>query len=126
MKATISQLDFKEDALWEGEVLKADWDNNKGEFVIRGRKNYMALSGVVSSMVGKRLLTIEIEGNGPGLLVWRGFVRSANFQVFESGQVECSLSMLLDDWFGVLPKSAIPTPLDVVTRTRLYQPLLPP
>ena len=126
MKATISQLDFKEDALWEGEVLKADWDNNKGEFVIRGRKNYMALSGVVSSMVGKRLLTIEIEGNGPGLLVWRGFVRSANFQVFESGQVECSLSMLLDDWFGVFPKAAIPTPVDVAKRTRLYQPLLPP
>ena len=126
MKATISHLDIKEDALWEGEVLSAEWDNNKGEFVIRGMKNYTALSGVVSSMVGKRLLTIEIEGKGPGLLVWRGYVRSANFQVFESGQVECSLSMLLDDWFGVFPKSAIPTPLDVITRTRLYQPLLPP
>ncbi len=126
MKATISRLDVIEDTLWVGDVFSVDWDNNKGEFVIRGNKNSTAMSGVVSSMMEKRLLTIEIEGKGPGLLVWRGYVRNANFQIFEDGQVECSLSVLLTDWFGVLPKSEIPNPLDEITRTRLYQALPPP
>ena len=126
MKATVSHANKIGTSLWEGEVLEVDWDNNKGEITIRGNRDSAAISEVISSMVEKRELTIEIEGTGPGLLVWRGHVGSAKFQVSESEHVECCLSMQLDDWFGIFPESAIPSPLDVQTRTRLYPPLLPP
>jgi hypothetical protein len=125
MKATLSQANKTGSTMWEGEVLNADWDNNRAEFVIRGKKNSTALIGVVSSLIEKREITLEIEGTGPGLLVWRGYVGSAKFETFESEQVQCCLTMLLSDWFGVFPKSAIPNPIDVITRTRLYPPLLP-
>lgn len=125
MKATLSQADTTGSTLWEGEVVSADWDNNRGEFVIRGNKNKAALSEVLSSMVNKHELTLEIAGKGPGLLVWRGYVRSAKFQVSESEHVECCLTMSLDDWFGIFPESAIPRAVDPLKRTRLYPPLLP-
>lgn len=125
MKATLSQANTTGSTLWVGEVLSANWDNNKGEFVIRGNKDHAALSEVVSSMVDRHELTLEIAGNGPGLLVWRGYVGSAKFQVSESEHVECCLSMFLDDWFGIFPESAIPSPVDAMKRTRLYPPLQP-
>jgi len=125
MKATVSHANTVGTSLWGGDVVNVDWDNNKGEFTIRGKKDSTAISEVISSMVEKRQLTIEIEGTGPGLLVWRGQVGSAKFRVSESDHVECCLSMLLDDWFGIFPESAIPSPLDAQTRARLYPPLLP-
>ena len=125
MKATLSHANKIGSTMWEGEVLNADWDNNRAEFVIRGKKNSTALIGVVSSLIEKHEITLEIEGTGPGLLVWRGYVGSAKFETLESEQVKCCLTMLLADWFGFFPKSAIPNPIDMITRTRLYPPLLP-
>ena len=103
MKATISHLDIIEDTLWEGEALSASREGKKGELVIRGSKvNSSALTAVVSSMVGRNQLTVEIEGNETGCLVWRGQVGSAEFHTFGTDQVECSLVMLLDDWYSVV------------------------
>lgn len=105
MKATISHLDVLEDTLWEGEALSASREGKRGELVIRGSKrNGSALTAVVTSMVGRHQLTIEIEGNETGCLVWRGQVGSAEFHTFGTDQVECSLVMLLDDWFSVVHK----------------------
>ena len=103
MKATISHLDIIEDTLWEGEAISASREGKKGELIIRGSKNNgNALTSIVSSMVGRHQLTIEIEGNDTGCLVWRGQVGSAEFHTFGTDQVECSMVMLLDDWFSVV------------------------
>jgi hypothetical protein len=104
MKVTIVQYDNAEDALWEGEALKASWDNDSGEFVIRGDADNRAFAGVMTSLVEKRKLLVEIEDTGPGQLVWRGYVGSAEFISFDSDEVECCLVMLLDDWFGIVPQ----------------------
>ncbi len=103
MKATISHIDVLEDTLWEGEALSATREGKKGELVIRGSKsNGNALTSVVTSMVNRNQLTIEIEGNETGCLVWRGQVGSAEFHTFGTDQLECSLVMLLDDWYSVV------------------------
>jgi hypothetical protein len=103
MKATISHLDIIEDTLWEGEALSANREGKKGELVIRGSKsNGNALTTVVTSMVARHQLTVEIEGNETGCLVWRGQVGSAEFHTFGTDQLECSLVMLLDDWFSIV------------------------
>lgn len=103
MRATISHLDIAEDTLWEGEALSASREGKKGALVIRGSKNNSnALAAVVSSMVGRHQLTVEIEGNETGCLVWRGQVGSAEFHTFGADQVECSMVMLLDDWYSIV------------------------
>jgi hypothetical protein len=103
MKATISHIGVLDDTLWEGEALSANREGKKGELVIRGSKvNSNALTTVVTSMVSRNQLTIEIEGNETGCLVWRGQVGSAEFHTFGTDQVECSLVMLLDDWFSIV------------------------
>jgi len=104
MKVTIVQLDNMEDVLLEGEALMAKWDNEKGEFVIRGDRNNQGFTGVVASMAERRKVLVEIEDTGPGRLVWRGYVGSAKFLSFDSEEVECCLIMLLDDWFGIVPQ----------------------
>jgi hypothetical protein len=104
MKVTIVQLDDMEDVLLEGEALMAKWDNEKGEFVIRGDRDNQGFTGVVASMVERRKVLVEIEDTGPGRLVWRGYVGSAKFLSFDSEEVECCLIMLLDDWFGIVPQ----------------------
>ena len=104
MKVTIVQLDDTEDVLLEGEALMASWDNEKGEFVIRGDRDNQGFTGVVASMAGRRKILVEIEDTGPGRLVWRGYVGSAKFLSFDSDEVECCLIMLLDDWFGIVPQ----------------------
>jgi hypothetical protein len=104
MKVTIVQLDDMEDVLLEGEALMASWDNEKGEFVIRGDRDNPGFTGVVTSMAGRRKILVEIEDTGPGRLVWRGYVGSAKFLSFDSNEVECCLVMLLDDWFGIVPQ----------------------
>ena len=104
MKVTIVQLDDMEDVLLEGEAIMARWDNEKGEFVIRGDRDNQGFTGVVASMAGRRKILVEIEDTGPGRLVWRGYVGSANFLSFDSDEVECCLIMLLDDWFGIVPQ----------------------
>jgi hypothetical protein len=104
MKVTIVQLDDMEDVLLEGEALMAKWDNEKGEFVIRGDRDNQGFTGVVASMAERRKVLVEIEDTGPGRLVWRGYVGSAKFLSFDSEEVECCLIMLLDDWFGIVPQ----------------------
>ncbi len=104
MKVTIVQYDNAEDALWEGEALSASWDSDRGEFVIRGDADNMACAGIVTSLAERRKLLVEIEDTGPGQLVWRGYVGSAEFLTFDSDEVECCLVMLLDDWFGIIPQ----------------------
>ena len=125
MKVTLSQTATNNSTLWVGEVLNADWDNYKAEFIFSGNKNLAALTGVVSNMLDRHELTIEIEGGGPGLLVWRGHVSNTKFQMADAEHVECSLMLLLEDWFGIFPKSAIPEQVDAMKRTRLYPPLPP-
>jgi hypothetical protein len=103
MKVTIEEFEDVDTSLWEGEALTATWDGEKGELVIRGDAQSRALTRVLSSMVDKRKLAIEIEDTGPGRLIWRGYLGSAEFLSFEAEQVECCLIMMLDDWFGILP-----------------------
>jgi hypothetical protein len=101
MKAIISQSDMQGGTLWECEALSFTWDSNKGEFVFRGDRNNRDLSGVIVSMMHKHRLTNEVEDDGPGELVWRGYLGSARFETDESGSVDCYLSMALEDWFGI-------------------------
>ncbi len=104
MKATISHLDNGENTLWEGEVLSANWDGDRGEFVIRGDADSQAFTAFVTSMLEKHRLSIGIEDTDATQLVWRGYVGSAKFQAYEAEQVECSLTVTLDDWFGIFPE----------------------
>lgn len=104
MKVTIVQYENMEDAVWEGEALYASWDKESGEFVIKGNTTTQAYMEVVKSLAEKRKLVVEIEDTGPGQLVWRGYVGSAEFLSFDSQEVECCLVMLLDDWFGIVPQ----------------------
>lgn len=102
MKATISHLDVTENTLWEGEALSATREGRQGELVIRGSKgNSNALTAVITSMVRRHQLTVEIESNETGCLVWQGHVGSAEFHTFGPDQLQCSLVMLLDDWFSI-------------------------
>lgn len=103
MKVTIEDFEDVERSLWEGEALTASWDGDQGELVIRGDAQSRALTGVLNTMVEKRKLAIEIEDTGPGRLVWRGYLGSAEFLSFEEEKVECCLIMMLDDWFGIVP-----------------------
>ena len=100
MKVTIGQLDSTNNAIWESQALAATWDRERNEFVIRSDIN----SEMFAGMVNKRKLAVEIEDSGPSRVVWRGYVGTADFLLFESQQVDCCLIMLLDDWFGIVPQ----------------------
>ncbi|MBE0481324.1 MAG: hypothetical protein IBX68_10135 [Dehalococcoidia bacterium] len=104
MKVTLSEIEETNDTVWEGEALKALWDRETGELVIRGKNDTKALAGIISDIVERRKLIVEIEDTGPGRLIWRGYVGSAEFLSFEMENVECCLIMLLDDWFGIVPQ----------------------
>jgi hypothetical protein len=104
MKVTIVQYENMEDAAWDGEALYASWDKDTGEFVIRGDMTSQACTAVANSLAEKRKLLVEIEDTGPGQLIWRGYVGSAEFLSFDASDVECCLVMLLDDWFGIVPQ----------------------
>lgn len=103
MKATISDFESKEGILWEGEALSASWDGSEGEFVICGDADDQALNAVVTSMEAKQRLIIGIEDPESTQLVWRGHVGSAKLDTLGSEQVICSLTMALDDWYGIFP-----------------------
>ena len=107
MKVTIVQYDNMGDGLLEAEALMASWDGDRGEFVIRGDKDDQAFSGVVASTLEESKLLVEIEETGPGYLVWRGYVGSAQLLSFESGEVGCCLIMSLDDRFAIVPQFSI-------------------
>lgn len=104
MKVTIVEYENMEDSIWEGEALYASWDRGTGEFVIRGGTDRQAYANIVASLAARRKLMVEIEDTGPGQLVWRGYVGSAEFLSFESDEIECCLVMMLDDWFGIVPQ----------------------
>lgn len=104
MKATISDFESKEGILWEGEALSASWGDGKGEFVICGDADDQALNALVTSIEEKQRLTIGIEDPELTQVVWRGHVGSAKFDASGSEQVVCSLTMALDDWFGIFPQ----------------------
>jgi len=103
MKVTISEPEKMNGTLWEGEILSANWDSEKCEFVIRGDADDEAFGAVMASIAEKHRLTIGIEDSGSTQVIWRGYVGSAKFQEFEAEQVECCLTMSLDDWFGIFP-----------------------
>jgi hypothetical protein len=104
MKATICEFENGDCTLWEGEVLSADWDSSKGEFVICGDAGNESFSAVVTSIAEGQRLTIGMEDTESTQLVWRGQVGSAKFGPFEAERVECRLVMNLEDWFGVCPE----------------------
>ena len=103
MKATISEFEHNEGTLWEGEILSVNWNSDQGEFVICGNPNDENFNAVVTSIVEKQRLTIDIEDSGANQLVWHGYIGSAEFQPLGPEQMECSLTMSLDDWFGIIP-----------------------
>ena len=103
MKLTISEPNKINGTLWEGEALSASWDSEKCEFVIRGDTDDEAFGAVMASIVGKHRLIIGIEDPQSTQVIWQGYVGSAKFQAFEAEQVECCLTMSLDDWFGIFP-----------------------
>jgi hypothetical protein len=104
MKVTIVQYENQEDVAWEGEALYARWDRDTGEYVISGNVDTRKCASAVASLAEKRKLLVEIEDNGPGQLVWRGYIGSAEFLSFDSDEIECCLVMMLDDWFGIVPQ----------------------
>jgi len=103
-KVTIVQYENKEDVAWEGEALYARWDRQTGEYVISGDVDAGKCASAVASLAQKRNLLVEIEDNGPGQFVWRGYIGSAEFLSFDSDDIECCLVMMLDDWFGIVPQ----------------------
>ena len=102
MKATISGFERSDAGIWEGEVVNAIWNGDKGEFAILGNVDNTAFDAVVASILEKHRLTIGIEDPGTSQLVMHGYVDSAKFQAFDSDQVECSLVVSLDDQLGDL------------------------
>ena len=103
MKVTISEPEKMDGTLWEGEALSANWDSEKCEFVIRGDADDEVFGAVMASVGEKRRLTIGIQDSGSTQVIWRGYVGSAKFQALEAEQMECCLTMALDDWFGISP-----------------------
>lgn len=83
--------------LWQGEALSADWDVARGELVIRGDADSEAFGEVISSVLGKRKLRVEIEDAGTARLKWQGYVDSVEFESLVPGRAECLLRILLED-----------------------------
>ena len=104
MKATISELDAIEQPLWEGEMVSATWDSEKGEFVIRGDADNWAFTTVIKCIKEKLELAIGIEDAGSTQLILRGFVGNADFTTFGSEEMECCLDMSVQDWWGIFPR----------------------
>ena len=48
-------------------------------------------------------IAIGSEESGSTRVGSQGYVYSADFQVSECNELECSLTMLLDAWWGVFP-----------------------
>ena len=104
MKATISKLDSLERPLWEGEVLNANWDSDKSEFVIRGDADNQAFTSVMRCMKERARMSIGIEDADSTQLVWQGCVGNADFLTFASGEMECCLTMSIENWWGIFPR----------------------
>jgi hypothetical protein len=103
MKATISELNSDQTAIWQGEAISADWNGRTGDFVISGDAEDKAFAAVVASIAEKQRLTIGIEDVEYAQLVWRGHVGSARFDALDSGRIQCHLVLTLEDWFGIFP-----------------------
>lgn len=104
MKATISEPDTIDGAMWEGEALSASWDSDRGEFLICGNASKDDFAAVVNSALGKHKIAIGIEDSEATQLVWRGYAASAKFNKIDPEHMECSLVVTLEDWFGILPR----------------------
>ncbi|MDY6892933.1 MAG: hypothetical protein SVO26_04350 [Chloroflexota bacterium] len=104
MKVMIGQMDQQEAALWQGEALTASWDHKNDEFVIRSDNPRLAHASAASEAAKEYQLVVEIEDTGLGLVVWRGYVGTADFVLFEDEQVDSCLIMLLDEWLGIVPQ----------------------
>ena len=103
LKVTIGQIDSTHNEVWQQEALAATWDRTRNEMVIRGNID----SRKFASMVGKRKLAVEIEDIEPSRLVWRGYVGTTDFILFEAEAIDCCLIMLLDDWLGIVPQFSL-------------------
>jgi len=103
MKATIEELDTVMRPLWKGEALHANWNGDKGEFIISGEASDQARDAIRKCVKDRIKLAIGIEDTGSTQVVWRGYVNSADFHDAGAEQTECSLSIFVDDWWGIFP-----------------------
>lgn len=103
MKATINETDTVVHPLWEGEALSAAWDRDIGKFVIRGESCAERHLAIEKCMHQRLRMAVSIEDSGATQLVWQGYIYHADFQLSASDQMECSLTMLINDWWGILP-----------------------
>ncbi len=84
-------------------ALYATWDHDIGKFVIRGEATDETHVAVEKCMQQKLRMAIDFEDSGSTQVVWQGYIYHADFQVSEHNEMECSLTMLLDDWWGIFP-----------------------
>jgi hypothetical protein len=103
MKATIEELDKIIRVLWKGEALQANWNGDRGEFVISGDVSDQVQAAILKCVRDRIKMAIGIEDIGSTQVVWRGYVGSAKFNESESKQIECRLAMFVDDWWGIFP-----------------------
>ena len=103
MKATVEELDTTVRPLWNGEALYADWNGDRGEFLISGEASDQARDAIQKCVRDRVRLAIGIEDTGSTQLVWQGYAGSASFSDSGSEQTECLLTMSVDDWWGIFP-----------------------
>ena len=97
MKIAIGGIGSGAETLWQGDALSTYWDIDRGELVIHGDADNEALCGLISSVLEKRRLRVDIEDKGPVKLRWHGSVRNVEFQSFEQGHAECFMWVLVDN-----------------------------
>ncbi len=97
MRIAVDGLDVQGKTLWQDKGLSADWDLRKREIVVCGDASYQSFSSVVSSILEKKKLSINVEEKGSTKLKWQGRGHSAEFKSFENNGVECFLKICLDN-----------------------------
>jgi hypothetical protein len=103
MNATIEELGTVVRPLWKGEALQANWNGDKGEFLLSA-DSIDQIQDVIMKCVKDRIkLAIGIEDMGSTQVVWRGYVDRVDFNESGSEKTECALAMFVDDWWGIFP-----------------------
>jgi hypothetical protein len=104
MKATINEVSALAHPLWQGEMISATWDCDRGEFIIRGDADNQAYTDMMRCVKDKIRMAIDIEDSESAQLIWQGHVGNADFLAFGSDEMECCLTISVEDWWGILPR----------------------
>ena len=104
MKATIEELGTVTRPIWKGEALHANWNGDKGEFLLSANPSDPIQDVIMECVRARSKLAIGIEDTASTQVVWRGYIDTVDFNEAGSEKMECALAMFVDDWWGIFPE----------------------